>query len=47
MASEDINQLARKIWNYHQISQDIPDDVWSAYQKLIKMGFRKHLIKKD
>lgn len=31
----------------YQISQDIPDDVWSAYQKLIKMGFTKHFIEED
>ena len=27
-----------------QIEQDIPDDVWRAYEELIKIGFNKHLI---
>lgn len=28
-----------------QISQDIPNDVWEAGEKLIKLGYNKHLIK--
>lgn len=28
-----------------QIEQEIPDDVWQAYEKLIDMGFDQHLIK--
>lgn len=28
-----------------QIEQDIPDDVWQTYEKLIKLGYNKHLIK--
>lgn len=28
-----------------QISQEIPDDIWSAYEQLIQSGFNKHLIK--
>lgn len=27
-----------------QIYQEIPDDVWDAYEKLVKMGYTKHLI---
>jgi len=27
-----------------QIPQDIPDDVWDAYEKLVKLGFTKHLV---
>ena len=27
-----------------QIHQDIPDDVWEAYEELVKAGFDKHLI---
>jgi uncharacterized SAM-binding protein YcdF (DUF218 family) len=27
-----------------QIYQEIPDDVWEAYEKLVKLGFDKHLI---
>ena len=27
-----------------QIRQDIPADVWSAYEKLVKAGYDKHLI---
>ncbi len=27
-----------------QIYQEIPDDVWSAYQELVKLGYTKHLI---
>ncbi len=30
----------------YQISQDIPDEVWQAYQKLVELGYTKHLIKK-
>ena len=28
-----------------QIYQEIPDDVWQAYEKLVKLGYTKHLIK--
>ncbi|NQU77833.1 YdcF family protein [Candidatus Falkowbacteria bacterium] len=28
-----------------QIPQDIPPDVWSAYEQLVKLGYNKHLIK--
>lgn len=28
-----------------QIAQDIPDDVWQAYERLVALGFDKHLIK--
>lgn len=27
-----------------QIEQEIPDDVWQAYEKLLKMGYDKHLL---
>lgn len=27
-----------------QIEQPIPDDVWKAYQRLVAMGYNKHLI---
>jgi uncharacterized SAM-binding protein YcdF (DUF218 family) len=27
-----------------QIEQDIPEDVWSAYESLVKAGYTKHLI---
>jgi len=28
-----------------QIYQEIPDDVWTAYEKLVQLGFDKQLIK--
>jgi len=28
-----------------QIHQDIPGDVWRAYEKLVELGYTKHLIK--
>lgn len=28
-----------------QVYQEIPDDVWSAYKELVKLGYTKHLIK--
>ena len=28
-----------------QIAQEIPDDVWQAYERLIELGFDKHLSK--
>lgn len=28
-----------------QVPQEIPDDVWDAYEKLVALGFDKHLIK--
>lgn len=28
----------------YQIRQEIPDDVWSAYEELVKAGYDKHLI---
>ena len=30
-----------------QIYQEIPDDVWRAYEELVAMGFDKQLVKKD
>ena len=30
-----------------QIPQDIPADVWSAYEELVKRGYTQHLIKPD
>ena len=27
-----------------QIKQDIPDEVWSAYERLVAAGYTKHLI---
>ena len=29
----------------YQIAQEIPDDVWAAFQQLVGLGFTKHLIK--
>ncbi len=29
----------------YQISQEIPADVWQAYERLVKLGYTKHLIK--
>ena len=29
-----------------QIYQEIPDEVWSAYEELVRLGFDKHLIDK-
>lgn len=28
-----------------QVYQEIPDDVWEAYEQLVKMGFDQHLIR--
>jgi len=28
-----------------QISQEIPDDVWQAYEELVRLGFDRHLTK--
>ncbi|WP_010252489.1 YdcF family protein [Acetivibrio cellulolyticus] len=28
-----------------QIQQDIPENVWEAFDKLVELGFKKHLIK--
>ena len=28
-----------------QVYQEIPDEVWNAYEKLVEAGFNKHLIK--
>ena len=28
-----------------QIKQEIPDDVWQAYEKLVALGYDKHLMK--
>jgi uncharacterized SAM-binding protein YcdF (DUF218 family) len=30
-----------------QIFQEIPEDVWEAYEELVEMGFHHHLIKTD
>jgi len=27
-----------------QIPQDIPDDIWAAYERLVEWGFNKHLV---
>lgn len=28
-----------------QIYQEIPDEVWQAYEQLVRLGYTKHLIK--
>jgi hypothetical protein len=28
-----------------QIEQEIPDEVWQAYEKLVELGYDQHLIK--
>ena len=28
-----------------QVAQEIPDDVWQAYERLVEMGFNRHLVK--
>ncbi|MBT4538738.1 hypothetical protein HOI26_00895 [Candidatus Woesearchaeota archaeon] len=28
-----------------QIFQDIPTDIWEAYQELVQLGYTKHLMK--
>jgi hypothetical protein len=28
-----------------QIEQEIPQDVWSAWERLVELGFTQHLIK--
>jgi hypothetical protein len=28
-----------------QIPQDIPDDVWDAYEQLVRAGYDRHLMK--
>jgi len=28
-----------------QIFQEIPEDVWQAYEKLVSLGYTKHLVK--
>jgi hypothetical protein len=28
-----------------QVPQEIPDEVWKAYERLVEMGFDKHLVK--
>lgn len=30
-----------------QVSQEIPDDVWQAYERLVELGFDQHLIKAE
>jgi hypothetical protein len=30
----------------YQIPQEIPDDVWLAYEELVKRGYSKRLVKK-
>ena len=29
----------------YQIEQEIPEDVWNAYQELAKRGYTRHLVK--
>ena len=28
-----------------QIHQEIPEDVWDAYEQLVRLGFDQHLIR--
>ena len=30
-----------------QVSQEIPEDVWQAYERLVELGFDRHLIKAE
>ena len=41
----DLQRIKRYPEMGFQIYQDIPDDVWAAYESLIALGFDKHLMK--
>jgi len=30
-----------------QVYQEIPEDVWEAFEKLVALGFDKHLMKEN
>lgn len=50
----EIRALSEKIWDYHLMKhiklypergfQEIPHDVWSAYERLVHAGYDKYLI---
>jgi hypothetical protein len=29
----------------YQIYQEIPDDVWAAYEELVRAGYNQHLVR--
>lgn len=40
----DVQRIKEYATKGFQIPQDIPDDVWSAYEKLVSLGFSKWLV---
>jgi hypothetical protein len=45
---EKLARDLQRIWLYaekgSQIHQDVPDDVWEAYEQLVKAGYDTHLL---
>lgn len=41
----DIQRIKEYPSKGYQIHQDIPDNVWNAYEELVKLGFNKQLLK--
>lgn len=41
----DLQRLKEYSARGFQIPQEIPDDIWQAYEELVRRGFTKHLIK--
>ena len=41
----DVQRMKLYAEEGYQIKQDIPTEVWHAYEKLVEMGYDKHLIK--
>ncbi|MCX7746809.1 MAG: YdcF family protein [Clostridia bacterium] len=41
----DLQRIMEYPQKGYQISQEVPDDIYDAYQKLVKMGYTGHLIK--
>jgi hypothetical protein len=47
MMVRDLQRIKEYPAKGFQIKQEIPDEVWSAYEKLVRQGYTTHLIKED
>lgn len=42
---DDVQRIKEYAWLGLQIEQDIPDDVFAAYERLVELGYDKYLLK--
>ncbi len=44
--TDRVRALAEKVWHFHRLEQDVPEEVWDAFDELVRTGFDTHLIQR-